>query len=232
MHKTDLLPALLEETFDPAPFLADDAWAMEEKLNGRRMILTKFGNVVRAYSRNGLEYLAPLAVVKCAQQYPFDFVLDGELVGEVFIMFDLPLMDCSNEERTDWFGCNVFSMVDRATGALAKFALFDRIKSEGGEGVVFKRLDGLYCPGARNYGFKFKFYLTETVHVESVDILKSSMAISRFGKPCGRVSFPFNQPWPKVGELWEVRYDELSATGKLMRPRLLIRRDDLETVLT
>src|SRR4051812_11556365 len=71
--------------------LADDGWWMQEKFEGRRLLIRRQGERVSGINRRGLLVHAlpePLvtAVHKLAAE---DLLLDGELVGDRFIAFDL-----------------------------------------------------------------------------------------------------------------------------------------------
>jgi hypothetical protein len=226
--------ALLDETRDAFPFLVRDDYCTEEKLSGRRMLLVKRGGVVRCYLCNGAEYVAPLPVVDFARTLPCDATLDGVLVGTEFIGFDvLELFGADMTltpfeiRRSTLATVSPFRLVEHATNGHDKTALFDRVLASDGAGVVFKKLDGIYPAGQRTYGFEFSFYYTETFAVTDLDVAESSIGLMRDGQTCGRVRFPFNEKWPKVGELWEVRFDRINVNGKLIRPQLLQRRDDL-----
>jgi len=226
--------ALLDETRDASPFLVRDDYCTEEKLSGRRMLLVKRGGVVRCYSRSGAECVAPLAVVDFARSLPCDATLDGVLVGAEFIGFDVLEVfgtDMTHKplevRRSTLATVSPFRLVEHAIGGREKSALFDRVFASDGSGVVFKKLDGIYPAGEGSYGFQFSFYYTETFAVTDVDFVESSIGLMRDGQNCGRVRFPFYETWPRVGELWEVRFDRISSNGNLIRPQLLQRREDL-----
>jgi ATP-dependent DNA ligase len=163
-----------------------------------------------------------------------DVTLDGELVGTEFIGFDvLELFGADitgtpfKVRRNTLTTVSPFRLVEHAIGGQDKTALFDRVLANDGAGVVFKRLDGIYQAGQQPCGFKFSFYRTEIFAMTDVDIVECSVGLRRDGQDCGRVRFPFNAVWPKAGELWEVRFDEITPIGTLLNPQLLMRRDDL-----
>lgn len=225
--------ALLTETNNPEPFLSDPEYCVEEKLNGKRMLLEKRGNVVRAFNRKGEEIVAPLAVVQKAMGSCGSWVIDGELIGEKFVSFDILSINQESvthlpnySRRLKLQNYSPFHYVRRQHGPKRKRALFEDTQKYGGEGVVFKRMEDAY-PESRSYGVKYKFYRTETFIVADRCLQRCSIGLQRDGMERGRVAFNFNDQWPKVGELVEVRFDEISRHGKLMRPILLGIRDDV-----
>lgn len=221
-------PALLTETNNPEPFIADDDYCAEEKLNGRRMLLVKTGDVVRAFNKLGVGIVAPLSVINRARSSALDWTIDGELVGDEFYAFDLPTHFDNNDIRfARLTRLSPFPRVRRAWSSEEKAALIAAIRAEGGEGVVFKKKSDSYPIGSRSYGVKFKFYRSETFIVADVSHSPCSIGLSRDGRGWGRVRYNGAETWPKVGELVEVRFDEVSSHGKLMRPILLGVRDDV-----
>lgn len=217
---------LLEETTDAEPLICDADLVCEEKIDGMRLQIIKTGNVVSGWTRNGVEWTVPHAVRAQCFEYENDFHVDGELVGEYFFAFDViswrgteaasrPMV-----ERRAILRALPFQTVRQATTEATKRALVDSVRAEGGEGVVFKPR-GAYSDG-RAYGIKVKFYLTEQVRVESIDIARGVAATKM-----GNVSFPLNCQWPKAGEMIEVRFDRLSAKGKMVRPVFQRVRADL-----
>ena len=68
--------------------IADDAWAMQEKFDGRRMLVQKRGAAIHGINRKGLMVGLPSSVTVAVHGIPGDFVIDGEAVGDVFHGFD------------------------------------------------------------------------------------------------------------------------------------------------
>ncbi len=152
-------------------------WAMEEKLDGHRCVAVVRGRTVRAFSRPraGKTALArdlPAHIVTLLQDFP-DGVYDGELVAPsgkswdvvvvgaklVFVIFDV-----IGEE---WQGFAYHQRRHRLLQVLAtmrpgqqavstveslvpSWAGVQAIWQRGGEGVILKRLDSTYRPGARS----------------------------------------------------------------------------------
>ena len=223
--------ALLDETNDAEKYLSDDAYVCEEKHDGMRLQIVKTGAVVSAWTRNGIEWELPAEVRAVALASQYDFHVDGELMGDWFVAFDVLKFDGADVTAGEFVGRRgllaflPFVAVVSADTEQAKRFEFNKVMAARGEGVVFKRKDAAYTEG-RSYGVKFKFYKTETFRVASIDISKGSCELERGGKSHGRCAFPFSGEWPKVGDLCEVRYDALTKAGKLLRPQWRgIRRD-------
>lgn len=70
--------------------MTDDGWVMQEKFDGRRLLLKKEGDKVTAINRKGLVVGVASSIVHQAQKLYGDFLLDGECIGEVFHAFDRP----------------------------------------------------------------------------------------------------------------------------------------------
>ena len=86
-----LLPQLLNPVDEQrvGELLRDDAWAMQEKLDGRRLLLVKRDGAISGVNRKGLTIGLPESIVRAAEQVPGDFVLDGEAITHLFHTFDI-----------------------------------------------------------------------------------------------------------------------------------------------
>ena len=116
-----------------------------------------------------------------------------------------------------------------------KTELWERLREENREGIVFKLLDAPYTPGKPNSGgpqLKFKFVATLSAVVAKVNA-RRSVAVGLFNGrslvSCGNVTIPSNHAIPPVGAVVEVRYlyahrDSLA----LYQPVYLGPRDDVE----
>jgi len=151
---------------DATPFIVDDDYCAEEMLEGQRLLVSKHGRVVRAFSRDRIEHFLPLSVLNLAHSFPGDFVLDGELVHESFIAFDL-LCACGVDvcgetlllRRKLLASVAPFPLAANATGERAKARLIDSLHGACGAGVVFKRLNVPYNSGHDTHGIRFSDYL-------------------------------------------------------------------------
>src|ERR1035437_7970867 len=88
---TDLLPQLLnpiDET-EAKRLIEDPDWAMQQKFDGRRVLVRKVGPEIHGINRKGLLIGLPSPIVVGAHKITSDFILDGECVGDALYAFDL-----------------------------------------------------------------------------------------------------------------------------------------------
>src|SRR5687768_10147093 len=85
-----ILPQLLNPIDEDQieKYLTSTDWVMQEKFDGKRLLLLKQGNAVRGINRKGLFVGIPETIRMDAQRIEGDFLIDGEAVGEVFYAFD------------------------------------------------------------------------------------------------------------------------------------------------
>jgi bifunctional non-homologous end joining protein LigD len=240
-------PMLLNEIGDAELLqLARDAdWCMQEKHDGNRILLRKSGARLTSYSRTGRETSAlPKAIVEAAMSYPGDFLLDGEIVGDLIWGFDLLAWEEGETSAlpytlrlfhlTGIFGDSVsgIRIVQTASEPDEKLALFARVRKQGGEGVVLKRLSARYEAGRPNSGgpaLRYKFIATITVRVASQNPQRSVNMQLEDGTHVGRVTIPPNHPLPPAGVLCEVRYLYAHrGSNSLSQAVYLGVRDDVE----
>jgi len=245
-----LVPQLLnpiEE--DPAlRLLRDDAWCLQEKKDGRRLLLRKEGDHVTGINRKGLVVGLPECFVIAAQGIPGEFILDGEAVGETYHAFDLLRLDDEPlgslpyagrlgalRQRLDAVQPRGITLLPTAVRSLEKQMLWNRLREQKREGVVFKRLDAPYVPGHPSSGgsqLKHKFIATLSAVVAAVNTRRSvelQLCDERGAwVSCGNVTIPANQSVPPAGAVVEVRYlYGIRESGCLYQPVFLGVRDDI-----
>lgn len=176
-----LKPALADsiESTKLAKYMQDPTYAFEPKMDGHRVLILTAGGKAKAFNRGGKEYTRglPVEVTVALRDLPTgSFVLDGELVGDTFWLFDVLVVLGSDvthckfadrramlikiHERT-WPGGKVIRLTPSVVDPLSKLALVRTLVEQGGEGVMVKDLDGVYCPGKRTPAMlKAKFVKT------------------------------------------------------------------------
>ena len=247
---TGFLPQLLNpiDENEVKRLLIDPAWAMQEKFDGRRVLVRKAGAEVHGINRKGLLIGLPSPIVVGAHKITSDFILDGECVGDVLYAFDL--LEWGGEDyrpkpyqhrfvklsnlvtRPD---ITHIEFVETATDPADKERLFGQLQAGKKEGAVFKRLDAPYTPGRPNSGgtqLKHKFYATCSAVVSKVNDKRSVALILLNGKrwvPVGNVTIPPNFNVPAVGEVVETRYlHAIPESNALYQPVYLGPRKDVE----
>ena len=88
---TDFGPMLLTPIQDAEPYLDDDDWVMQPKIDGERrfVVVSDDGKKVVGGNRRGLVVALPTSIAKAAKLLGHGVILDGEIVGEDYIAFDL-----------------------------------------------------------------------------------------------------------------------------------------------
>ena len=244
---TEIRPQLLNAVDEADTFLMNDAFFMQEKKDGKRLLIRKQGQDVTGINRRGIECGIPGSIRVAAGSIPHDFLIDGEAVGETHHVFDLLEIDGSDirhipyRERLIKLAQLIahgkktgIQWLRTTSGYLAKCREFDRLQEERAEGVVFKRIDAPYSPGRPKSGgdqFKYKFVQTASVIVSAINS-KRSVQIAVWDHatlvPAGNVTIPPDQPIPQVGDISEIRYlYAIGSSGSLYQPVYLGVRDDI-----
>lgn len=116
-----------------------------------------------------------------------------------------------------------------------KAELWQRLRQENREGIVFKRLDAPYTSGRPNRGgpqLKFKFVATLSAIVAKLNFQRSveiSLLKGRNLVSCGNVTIPANHKVPQVGSIVEVRYlYAFRQSSVLFQPVYLGPRSDVD----
>ena len=247
---TGHLPQLLNpiDEKEATELLQDPAWAMQEKFDGRRVLLRKAGAEIHGINRKGLLIGLPSPIVVGAHKIGSDFIMDGECVGDVLYAFDLLEWDGTDYRtipyqhrlvklsklvnRPDITHIEVF---ETAIDPAHKKRLFQQLQTGKKEGVVFKRLDAPYTPGRPNRGgpqLKHKFYATCSAVVAKINDQRSVALRLLNGKiwiPVGNVTIPANFNVPAAGEVVEIRYlYGFRESNALYQPVYLGPRTDVE----
>ncbi len=239
-----LLNPLHEQQLDQM-LLNPDYW-MQEKLDGRRLLIKKAGDQITGVNRLGFPTAVPEPIAHEAAQYPRNFILDGEAVGDTFHAFDL-LTIGPEDMRPLGFAVRYLRMRDMLNAfdhphILLVQVVFpcetaDRLqqfKREGKEGVVFKHKNAVYTPGRPNSGgsqLKYKFHETASFIVTKVNGKRSVSLILFDGekvRPAGNVTIPPNHDVPEAGTVVECRYlYAFKESGSIYQPIYLGARPDI-----
>ena len=238
-----LLPQLLNpiDEADAAHYLTDDAWVMEEKRDGRRLMVRVAAGIVEGANRKGLLVSLPQKIENALKDGE-DGVLDGELIGAKFYVFDVLSYAGADKTGLGYLDRvavrNAIPFPDRAAvesvdtfvGTDAKTAAFQRFQQAENEGVVFKRHDAVYTVGRPPAGgtqIKYKFYATCSAVVGAVNAQRS-VGLLLEGVNVGKVTIPANFTVPNVGDVVEVRYLNYNPQGALYQSVYLGVRDDID----
>ena len=243
-----LHPQLLNSIDESAArrHLDSDDWCLQEKFDGKRIMVSVAGGTVAGSNRKGLYVSMPQEISDALSGLP-DCEIDGELLGEEYVIFDLLKLDGNDlrpspyrvryEVLADLLGASLGSyarVAETAWKAADKQALYQRIAAAGGEGVVFKKVNGVSVAGRPASGgsqVKCKFYASCTCLVTAQNDQRSIRLslLAPAGKPVnvGNVTIPPNKTLPPAGALVEIRYLYAYPGGSLYQPAYLGERDDL-----
>ena len=247
-----ILPQLLNpvEEAEVEVLLHDDNYCAQEKFDGRHLLIRKQDVSLEGINKKGLVIGLPQTVADKFRTMSGSFITDGESIGDDYHVFDLLELDGENlrplpyRERfarlvhllllSDTQG-KYIRLVQTAFKTKQKTELWERLKRENREGIVFKRLDAAYVSGKPNRGgpqLKFKFVATVSAIVTKVNTQRSvevGLMNGRSLVSCGNVAIPANHDIPKVGVVVEVRYlYAYRESLALYQPVYLGVRDDVD----
>ena len=247
-----ILPQLLNpvDEAEVELLLRDDNYCAQEKFDGKHLLVRKQDDDLEGINKKGFVVGLPQTVASELRSVTGSFIPDGESIGDDYHAFDLieyngenlrvlpyrirlaRLIDLLLLTRSDF---KHIRLVETAFSTQQKTTLWERLKRENREGIVFKRLDAPYVPGRPNSGgpqLKFKFVATVSAVVAKINVQRSveiSLFNGRSLVSCGNVTIPANHEIPTVGTVVDARYlyayrDSLA----LYQPVYLGPRDDVD----
>lgn len=255
-RKSGYLPQLLNpiDYDELETYLTDDAFLLQEKLDGERRLILRDTNGAKGINRKGLfvPLIQALHDEVCAV-LSVGTVLDGELVGENYHVFDLlqygdtdlrsesvyerlRQLDRLMTEAEQRLGHTFthLKLVVSGNDAATKRALLESVRARGGEGVVFKQREAVYKagrPASRGNHVKFKLWESATCIVTAVNAQRSVAVAVLDGETVvgiGNVSVPVSHAVPAVGAIAEIKYLYAYPGGSLYQPQYRGERNDLE----
>lgn len=256
---TGVLPMLLNAIGEDEAekYLRDPDWVLQEKEDGHRRLIKKTADSLVGVNRKGLATGLPQTVVDAVnllvdKHRITSMVLDGELMGDVFALFDVLEME-GRDIRQDLLEgrllllqelgstlaahkCPGMYVLETAHGEAQKRALFAKLKARKAEGAVFKHIESTYTAGRPSSGgsaLKLKFTKDATVIVEKLHATKRSIHMALLDDKgelvsVGKCTIPVNQDIPAVGDLVDVNYLYAFVGGSLFQPVYKGKRDDIE----
>ena len=246
-----ILPQLLNpiEEAEVELLLRDDNFCAQEKFDGRHLLIRKQDDHLEGINKKGLLVGLPQTVANDICNLPGRFIPDGESIGDDYHAFDLLEFNGENLRPLPYRVRLVrlvnlllsnsrhphVKLVETVFTTQQKTELWQRLRRENREGIVFKRLDAIYTPGRPNSGgpqLKFKFVATLSAVVAKINA-KRSVELSLFNGrslvSCGNVTIPPNHEIPPVGAVVDTRYlYAAKESGVLYQPVYLGPRDDID----
>ena len=227
--------------------IADPAYWMQEKWDGRRLLIRQQGDQITGINRLGLTVAVAAPLAQCLARCPLDLILDGESIGDTWCVFDALLI--GDEEigglrygerylrllnLLATFPHPNIHLVETHFTTAQKRAAFARMKADGCEGVVFKHTDAPSIAGRPATGgpqLKYKFCETASFIVGKVNAKRSVSLLLFSGDritAAGNVTIPPNHDIPQTGQVVECRYlYAFRESGSIYQPVYLGARDDI-----
>lgn len=180
---------------DIEPYVLDDNFYMEQKLDGVRLAIVVADNKVTGYGRRN-ETFVDSTIVTLLSGISDEWVLDGEMVDGVFWVFDLPRapgikshfpFELRRKALETVMGvlterCPIVRLVPCAKTRNEKLRLAQWCVDNHAEGLMIKAVNGPYTEGKRS-DFSLKAKLLETVDCIVTEIGregKRSIAVSLY----------------------------------------------------
>ncbi|MCZ7646237.1 MAG: WGR domain-containing protein [Planctomycetota bacterium] len=249
-RNTGLRPQLLNPITEAEVerYLKDEAFWLQEKKDGRRILVRKAGGEVTGINRRGLTVGLPETIVQAARALRSDFVIDGEAVGDRLHTFDClqrgnsPLEKLAYRDRwrilLELAGGRggAIEVLPTAAATGDKRDLLRFLRERKAEGVVLKDRNAPYTPGRPASGgpqLKLKFYATASCIVAPGRNGKRSVGLELLDGlklvSVGNVTIPPKTSIPRPGQVIEVRYLYAHRGGALYQPAFQGRRTDILT---
>lgn len=247
-----VLPMLADVATDEhaQTLVADPSYVMQPKYDGERVMISIRRSAIVATNRKGEERPLTASVqaemtkllVKTDFSDDRETVLDGELMGDVYVAYDLVTLR-DNDMRKRPFEERFAALEELLAGhdhLLAQTAWSEDEKREmlsqavslDWEGVMFRLDAALYVSGRTSNLLKHKLWATVTCRVLTANAKRSIQVALRDEADnevfVGNVTVPANQDIPEPDSLVNVRYLYAMEGGSLYQPTLQHVRNDID----
>lgn len=219
---------------------------LQEKHDGRRLMVRKSGDEITGINRRGLIVAIPEPIRLAIEEIPFDVLIDGEAVGHTLHAFDLLEVkgnDLRQRRYMDRFAGLIMVIptnqpalrwVSTAIDPNDKVEIYEELRQTNREGVVFKEVEAPFSIGRPNSGgtqLKYKFVESASFIVTARNS-KRSVTLGLFDGNelvgAGNVTIPPNHAVPETGEVVEIRYlYAFRESGSIYQPVYLGKRCDI-----
>ena len=234
------------EESDVARLLTDNRHCLQEKHDGRRLMVRKRDHEITGINRRGLIVAVPEPIRAAVAMIPGDCLIDGEAVGDTLHAFDLLEVngrDLRQRRYLDRFSGLILLLppnqpalrrVSTAIDPNDKVETYEDLRLNNREGVVFKDMDAPFSPGRPNSGgpqLKFKFVESASFVVTGINT-KRSVTLGLYDGdrlvPAGNVTIPPNHEIPQIGTVCDARYLYAhKQSGSIYQPVYLGPRTDI-----
>lgn len=227
-------------------YINDDQYVMQEKKDGqRRMVIV--GDKIIGLNKKGQEVsLQENIILSLDKATKEGGVFDGEIIGDKLFVFDLlvynkkhtklqPYIERIKLLETLDLGADV-EVVKTAYTCTEKLNMYNDLKSQNAEGVVFKKKDSLYVAGRPSSGgsqLKSKFYKEASFIVKDITKGKRSVGLELINENgervhMGKCTIPPNKEIPALNSVVEIRYLYAYKGGCIFQPTFKEIRNDVD----
>lgn len=234
MIQAELLTETTENHF--LRMLLDPRYGFQEKHNGHRLVICKENGTLRYFNREGVPSSKSLdrRIKLALLSHPLaGFVIDGELVGATFHIFDALILgdevmvndayeyrEARYHAEFDGYNSQI-KPVETARTAESKRRLWDAVLAYHGEGIVSKNMTCGYKQGRAGAHWKLKF-------------LKSAEAVVIGPSPEGKDSVEIGM-WDSNGKMHRIsglslRNKYRVTPGTVLEVRFLYSTKELHIV--
>lgn len=237
------VPQLLNSIRKPADLerdILDPASVAQEKHDGERRPIRHAAGKTDGLNKEGVIVSLPMNIVSGIQSLASQLLIDGEIMGERYVAFDLLELEGQDLRSQPYLArlgvltgllegkaLDGIELVHTARTPTEKRRLFEALSEHRAEGVVFKDITAAYAPSRPASGGsqrKYKFVETCSVRVASQNTKKRSVAIECLANDgqtvvaLGNVTIPENAAVPDKGAIVNVEYLYLYDGGSLFQP--------------
>lgn len=241
--KPQLLNEIDEEEVEK--YLDDPNFCAQEKFDGVNRGIIRSLNGVIGTNKQGLITSLTEDIEHAVMSLPEkSFIINGEAFSDYIMVFDK--IDYVSDYKTRYKKLselvrsnnnNQLKLVYTAWDYQQKRELYEKLKKENREGIVFKNIFSYYKPGrpaSKGDMIKFKFRATCTCVVDAIHATKRSVSLKMFDTdmyeiPVGNVTIYPNFAIPSKGSFVEIRYLYAYKGGSLFQPVYLGERTDCIT---
>ena len=239
-------PLLPIDEKDSERYLCDNAYCIQEKKDGKHILIRKTKETVIVANKQGLETTIPQLLIETVLILSDDdFVIDCELIDAKLYVFDLLELGAVNY-RKQAYGKRYETLrkfitpipnvllVEAIFGTNEKQQYYKKMKSEKREGVVFKKIDSCFSIDRNEDMLKCKFWATLSAVVDEEKTGKASFISYVFDEKGNKFYIgnctAIGKEMPQAGDVVEIRYlyAHSVANSKLIQPVYLGIRDDVD----
>lgn len=230
METGPMLLTAIETEEEALRLCRNPSYMAQEKEDGERRLLKRDASGVIAINRKDEATVLIPRIGQTTWNLGHSLLIDGEEVGDILKAFDLLELDGENlrgnSAKSRWQTlAKILALSDgdgiricqTAFTTADKLAMFERIKREKGEGMVFKMAGASYEAGKSKKALKFKFkgkgtFVVEKQNVDGKGNSKRSVALFVKSSECGPLisigncTIPANQEIPCDGSFVTIEY--------------------------